>query len=52
MGYVEVLYVTELIGLLLTWAGYRMSVRLLPAAVHRVRENDEPRPELAERGIS
>lgn len=26
MGYVEVLYVTELIGLLLTWAGYRMSV--------------------------
>ena len=30
MGYVEVLYVTELIGLLLTWAGYRMSVT--PAA--------------------
>ncbi|MEO8678087.1 MAG: hypothetical protein ABI665_03520 [Vicinamibacterales bacterium] len=26
MGYVEVLYVTELAGLLLTWAGYRMSV--------------------------
>jgi len=27
MGYVEVLYVTELVGLVLTWAGYRMSVR-------------------------
>ena len=26
MGYVEVLYVTELMGLLLTWQGYRMSV--------------------------
>ena len=31
MGHVEVLYVTELAGLLLTWIGYRMSVR--PAAV-------------------
>ena len=30
MGHVEVLYVTELVGLLLTWTGYRMSVR--PAA--------------------
>jgi hypothetical protein len=30
LGHVEVLYVTELGGLLLTWAGYRMSVR--PAA--------------------
>jgi hypothetical protein len=30
MGQVEVLYVTELVGLLLTWTGYRMSVR--PAA--------------------
>jgi hypothetical protein len=27
MGHVEVLYVTELVGMLLTWAGYRMSVR-------------------------
>ncbi len=27
MGYVEVLYVTELVGLVLTWMGYRMSVR-------------------------
>lgn len=27
LGHVEVLYVTELVGLLLTWAGYRMSVR-------------------------
>jgi hypothetical protein len=27
MGYTEVLYVTELIGLLLTWSGYRISVR-------------------------
>jgi hypothetical protein len=26
MGYVEVLYVTEFVGLLLIWAGYRMSV--------------------------
>ena len=31
MGYTEVLYVTELAGLLLTWMGYRMSVR--PAAM-------------------
>lgn len=31
MGYVEVLYVTELAGLLLTWMGYRMSVRPAPA---------------------
>jgi hypothetical protein len=30
LGHVEVLYVTELVGLLLTWTGYRMSVR--PAA--------------------
>jgi hypothetical protein len=27
MGHTEVLYVTELIGLMLTWIGYRMSVR-------------------------
>jgi hypothetical protein len=27
MGHVEVLYVTELVGMLLTWAGYRMSIR-------------------------
>ena len=27
MGYTEVLYVTELAGLLLTWMGYQMSVR-------------------------
>jgi hypothetical protein len=27
MGHVEVLYVTELVGLLLTWSGYRLSVR-------------------------
>ena len=26
-GYTEVLYVTELVGMLLTWTGYRMSVR-------------------------
>jgi len=30
MGYVEVLYVTEFIGLLMIWSGYRMSV--VPAA--------------------
>ena len=34
MGYVEVLYVTELAGLILTWMGYRMSVR--PVQGHRV----------------
>lgn len=27
MGHVEVLYVTELVGMLLTWTGYRLSVR-------------------------
>lgn len=31
MGHVEVLYVTELVGMLLTWTGYRMSVRPTPA---------------------
>jgi uncharacterized membrane protein YfcA len=31
MGHVEVLYVTELVGLLLTWTGYRMSIRPFPA---------------------
>lgn len=31
MGYVEVLYVTELAGLLLTWWGYRLSVRAVRA---------------------
>jgi len=30
-GYTEVLYVTELIGMLLTWGGYRISVRPVPA---------------------
>lgn len=33
MGYTEVLYVTELAGLMLTWAGYRLSIR--PVAVTR-----------------
>ena len=27
MGHTEVLYVTELIGLALTWMGYRLSIR-------------------------
>lgn len=31
MGYTEVLYVTELAGMLLVWAGYRLSVR--PVAI-------------------
>jgi hypothetical protein len=31
-GYTEVLYVTELIGMLLTWTGYRISVRPIVAA--------------------
>jgi hypothetical protein len=33
MGYVEVLYVTELVGLILTWTGYRMSVLPSPQQV-------------------
>ena len=33
MGYTEVLYVTELAGLMLTWIGYRMSVRPVAVAV-------------------
>ncbi len=33
MGHVEVLYVTELMGMLLTWLGYRMSVRPYSAPV-------------------
>ncbi|MGQ0732139.1 MAG: hypothetical protein ACT4QD_00635 [Acidobacteriota bacterium] len=32
-GYTEVLYVTEIVGLVLIWAGYRMSVRPLASAV-------------------
>ena len=31
MGHTEVLYVTELIGLVLTWIGYRISIRPLTA---------------------
>jgi len=27
MGHTEVLYVTEILGLLMIWAGYRISVR-------------------------
>ena len=33
MGYTEVLYITELVGLVLTWMGYRMSVRPVAVAV-------------------
>ena len=36
MGHVEVLYVTELAGMLLTWTGYRMSVRPVVPAAPRV----------------
>lgn len=37
MGYVEVLYVTELVGMLMTWVGYRMSIRpVLPATPRAV----------------
>lgn len=35
MGHAEVLYVTELVGLLFTWPGYRMGVRPAPAAAAR-----------------
>lgn len=31
MGYTEVLYVTELLGLVLTWTGYRLSVMPAPS---------------------
>ena len=34
-GYTEVLYVTELAGLALMWAGYRMSVAPAPVAPPR-----------------
>lgn len=37
MGHVEVLYVTELVGMLLTWTGYRMSVRPMPVAATAAR---------------
>jgi hypothetical protein len=30
MGHTEILYITELAGLLLTWAGYRLSIRPMP----------------------
>lgn len=32
LGHVEVLYVTELIGLLLIWSGYRLNIRRSPVA--------------------
>ena len=32
-GYVEVLYVTELLGLLVIWAGYRLNTRVLTGAI-------------------
>jgi hypothetical protein len=35
MGHVEVLYVTELAGMLLTWAGYRVSTRTSVARLRR-----------------
>jgi len=38
MGHVEVLYVTELVGMLLTWTGYRMSVRPYSTPVAPVTE--------------
>lgn len=36
LGHVEVLYVTELAGMLLTWTGYRMSVRPYQVPATRV----------------
>ena len=32
-GHVEVLYVTELIGLLVIWVGYRLNTRVLTGAI-------------------
>jgi len=37
-GYVEVLYVTELIGILLIWAGYRVMAEGLDASIHTVQQ--------------
>jgi hypothetical protein len=42
MGYTEVLYVTEIVGLLLIWWGYRFNVKAPPK-----RARSEPEPELA-----
>jgi len=36
MGHVEVLYVTELVGMLLTWTGYRISTRPSGARAERL----------------
>jgi hypothetical protein len=38
MGHVEVLYVTELIGLLLIWWGYAVIVRDRSASVHAAQQ--------------
>lgn len=43
MGHTEVLYVTELVGLVLTWMGYRISVR--PASAKASFESDQQRHE-------
>ena len=38
LGYVEVLYVTELIGLVLIWAGYRTIVGDQVVSVHALQQ--------------
>ena len=42
-GHTEVLYVTELIGLLLIWVGYRLNTRVLTGAI----EPERARPAIA-----
>ncbi len=43
LGHVEVLYVTELLGLLVIWVGYRLNTRVLTGAV----EPEPARPALS-----
>lgn len=41
LGHVEVLYVTELIGLLLIWAGYRLNIRPAPAGTAPILSSEQ-----------
>ena len=46
-GHVEVLYVTELIGLLVIWVGYRLNTRVLTGAI----EPERARPAMSVGGM-
>jgi hypothetical protein len=37
-GYVEVLYITEILGLLLIWAGYRSMTKVTASSIHTVQQ--------------